>query len=112
MPLNLEYGEILAHYGAVYDKVPVQKWMDTLMFEWAYEDAQRAFRKNIRGLVRFDPETEIIAQEYHHSNNLIFIFHKRINGVDFHHVYPIGLLDDHIEHLILTNRWPRFGALH
>lgn len=112
MPLNQEYGEILKAYGPVFDKVPVQKWADTPMYDEAYKNALAAFRKKVRGTVRFDPETEISVQEYHHLNNLVFIFHKQINGVDFYHVVPILFPEEQIEHLILTNRWPRFGALH
>lgn len=101
--LNKTEGEMLGALGRG-KVVPTDKWIGFL--DTARQFAELEFqKKGARLPIRFSPD-DILVQEYHLAQMIVFIFAKKIKGETYYYTYDYKFPPELISQLVLTGQWP------
>lgn len=109
--LNKTDGEPLPGIG-VGKVVPVEKWDGILgLIETSAAAAYSEFRKaGAPKDTRFTADN-ILVQEYYLLDTVVFIYWKRINGVDHYYPYTFKFGKDALVELAASGKWPSIYAM-
>lgn len=106
--LNHMLGEPIGKLG-IGQVVPVSKWADTTLFDFACERAEQSFvRAGAILPIEFE-EQEILVQEYPAAQPpaIAFLFTKKIAGKQKYHPCVINLTPEIVSELVTAGRWQR-----
>lgn len=111
MGLNKTDGEELAGLGRGY-VAPIEKWADILgMLDVAAQYAANEFHKAGAPQDITLTDDNILIQEYHLMNQVVFIFWLPIKGEDHYYTYAFRLGPTVISELAVTGKWPAIHAM-
>lgn len=100
-------GEIVGDLGETFRVVPVQKWMDTDMFEQAAMSAAAQFQAAGALLPVDISSDDCIVQEYPNTSKLLFLFARMIRGREHFYPYIWTLSPEMVSALVNAGRWER-----
>lgn len=111
MPLNKTDGEPLGDIGRG-QVAPLNKWA---RFGDLFEIAMASARQQLsaKGMMRFEQfgPDDVLVQEYHSISKVVFIFCKRIAGVEQIATYTFELSEKSLAELRAHGEWPEAPSI-
>ena len=99
-------GEPIGEMG-VGSVVPISKWADTTLFQFACDRAEQSFeRAGALAPIEFDG-ADIQVQEFPAQDTIVFLFHKKVAGASRYHPCVIKFAPEMVSELVTMGRWVR-----
>lgn len=109
MPLDREKGEVLGDLGTDYIVVPFSKWAGTGLPEDAAKRAVAAFREAGALYPIEISEADVLIQEYPRLHKVVFLFQRKIKGVEHFYNFTFDLPPKMVAELRATGKWGRLN---
>lgn len=106
MPLDYTNGEQIGELGHKYVVVPVDKWIESPLWEEAVDNAAAAFKKSGALLPIKIPKESVLCQEYHETGLIVFVFPRDIGGKELFHPVVTQLEPETQAHYASIQMWP------